>query len=252
MLSFYARQVSEVEINNTSTVSQEHGSRSGHPGARDVLRRDQGDQRITHHAVSRRNARVRSSSCSDDHAWHHRRSVSTAAEPEKDAPRLSLSGDLPRPNTRSSFGTTWFDDETFDALRARDIAMCVSEHRSSRRRCLDRGVGICAATRSLQRGPTRGVARQIAAQPWSEAYVYLNTTRAQARDRLRSRRSRGIRSAHDRLTVPIPAITPGVRPPDDLRTWKLCPRLRPFLCQGAVPSRGRVHERRCAERSRVR
>jgi uncharacterized protein YecE (DUF72 family) len=70
---------------------------------------------------------------------------------------------------------TWFDDETFDALRARDIAMCVSEQPEFATPVVSTASWGYARLHRLDYSEAQLAewARQIAAQPWSEAYVYL-------------------------------------------------------------------------------
>ena len=70
---------------------------------------------------------------------------------------------------------SWFDDEVYDALRARDIAMCVAEQEEFK--C----PVVCTASWGYLRlhrfdygeAALADWAKCVADQPWSEAYVYF-------------------------------------------------------------------------------
>jgi len=70
---------------------------------------------------------------------------------------------------------TWFDDDVLDALRARDIALCVSEQPEFASPVIATASWGYARLHRLDYDEAGLVAwsARIAAQPWSEAYVYF-------------------------------------------------------------------------------
>ena len=184
MLQFYATRFPTVEINNTFyRMPKEdvlHGWADQVPEHFTFVIK--APQRITHFQ--------RLKDCGDLLRYFFR--VTAALGPrlgpllfqlppnfKKDVPRLvSFFDDMPE-RRRMAFEfrhASWFDDEVFEALRARDVALCVSDTG-------EEPVAPLVATTDwgylrLRRedfsdDELRDWARRIGEQPWKEAYVFL-------------------------------------------------------------------------------
>ncbi|MDQ3699248.1 MAG: DUF72 domain-containing protein [Gemmatimonadota bacterium] len=70
---------------------------------------------------------------------------------------------------------SWFDDEVLDALRARDIALCVTEQPELASPVVSTATWGYARLHRLDYDAEtlKEWAKRIAAQPWSDAYVYF-------------------------------------------------------------------------------
>jgi uncharacterized protein YecE (DUF72 family) len=70
---------------------------------------------------------------------------------------------------------SWFDDETYDALRARDIALCVTEQPEFASPVVATASWGYARLHRLDydEAALGEWAKRIAGQPWSEAYVFF-------------------------------------------------------------------------------
>ena len=70
---------------------------------------------------------------------------------------------------------SWFDDDVFDALRERDIAMCISEQPDFASPVVCDGVVGLLRLHRLDYDEAALVewAKRVASQPWNEAYVYF-------------------------------------------------------------------------------
>ena len=184
MLTYYASRFPTVEINNTFyRLPKEHVLLEWAAQVPDTFTFSiKASQRITHHA------RLKPESASAvEFLLKNTAALGRKLGPilfqlppnlKKDAARLhAFLATLPegRRYTIEFRHDTWFDDEVFDALRARDIAMCIVEQPEF--------ASPVVATASwgyvrLHRFDYDDAmhaewARRIAAQSWSEAYVYF-------------------------------------------------------------------------------
>lgn len=184
MLGFYASRFPTVEINNTfyrlpkEHVLVEWASQVPEPFTFSI----KASQRITHHA------RLKPECASAvEFLLKNTSSLGGRLGPilfqlppnlKKDVPRLrAFLATLPpdRRYTAEFRHETWFDDEVFDALRERDIPLCITEQPDF--------ASPVVATASwgyarLHRfdyddAALASWADRIAALPWSEAYVYF-------------------------------------------------------------------------------
>ena len=184
MLGFYAGKFPTVEINNTfyrlpkEHVLKEWASRV--PGTFTFAIK--ASQRITHHARLK-------AECAGPLEFLLKMSTALGSQLgpilfqlppnlKKDAPRLqAFLAMLPadRKYAIEFRNSTWFDDETYDVLRARDIALCLSEQPEFSMPIVSTASWGYARLHRLDYSEAQLAewARQIAAQPWSEAYVYL-------------------------------------------------------------------------------
>jgi uncharacterized protein YecE (DUF72 family) len=184
MLGFYAGKFPTVEINNTFyRLPREHVLVDWAAQVPDAFTfAIKASQRITHHA------RLKPESASAvEFLLKNTTSLGNRLGPilfqlppnlKKDLARLrTFLATLPadRRYTVEFRHETWFDDEVFDALRERDIPLCVTEQPDfaspvvataswgyTRLHRLDYDVSMLTDW-----------AHRIADQPWSEAYVYF-------------------------------------------------------------------------------
>jgi uncharacterized protein YecE (DUF72 family) len=184
MLAFYATKFPTLEINNTfyrlpkEHVLQEWASQVPEQFSFAI----KASQRITHHTRLK----------PDSQSLVEYLLKNTATLGDKLGPILfqlppNLKKDIPRlqnfltylpADRRYTFEfrhESWFDEDTFAALRERDIAMCVSE--SGELSC----PLVCTATwgylrlHKLDYSPAALAewAQKVSAQKWTEAYVYF-------------------------------------------------------------------------------
>jgi uncharacterized protein YecE (DUF72 family) len=183
MLSFYAERFAAVEVNSTfyrmpSTKTLAVWRAEVPEGFRFALK---APQRITH--------QMRLSGCDETVAFLYR----TAAElggklgpvlyqlppnMKKDLPRLTGFLDLLPPGGRAAFEfrhVTWFADDVYEALRARNAALCLAESDD-----LETPVVATAdwGYLRLRKADYGGLdleawAERIRDQPWTEAFAFL-------------------------------------------------------------------------------
>ncbi len=138
MLGYYAGRFPTVEINNTfyrmpkETVLLDWASKVP-PSFRFAIK---ASQRITHHG------RLKAGDVADSLAYFtrvtnelgERRGPTLFQLPpnlKKDLPRLEEFLDLLPRGWRSAFEfrhSSWFDDDVYEALRAKDAALCIADH----------------------------------------------------------------------------------------------------------------------------
>ncbi len=184
MLNYYAGKFPTVEINNTfyrlpkEHVLKEWASRVPETFTFAI----KASQRITHHARLK-------AECAGPLEFLLKMTVALGSQLgpilfqlppnlKKDAPRLQAFLAMLPPDRKYTIefrNSTWFDDETFDALRARDIAMCITEQPEFSMPVVSTASWGYARLHRLDYSEAQLAewARQIGAQPWSEAYVYL-------------------------------------------------------------------------------
>ncbi len=184
MLAFYAGRFPTVEINNTFyRMPRENVLLDWAAAVPDGFTFSiKASQRITHHARLKTDCAdlveylLRSTAILGEHLGP----ILFQLPPnmKKDMERLSLFLDLLPRDRRFVIEfrhDSWFDDDVFAALRERDIAMCVTEQEEFK--C----PVVCTASWGYLRlhrfdydqGMLAEWARCVAAQPWTEAYVYF-------------------------------------------------------------------------------
>ncbi len=96
---------------------------------------------------------------------------------------------------------SWFDDAVFAALRAHDAALCINDTEETERSApvvATAGLGYLRLRRpGYDEAALRGWAQRIAAQPWSEAFVFFKHEDD---------------GAAPRLAAGLMALLPGARP----------------------------------------
>ena len=184
MLAYYASRFSTVEINNTfyrlpkEHVLQEWASQVPESFTFAI----KASQRITHHA------RLKPECASAvEFLLKNTTSLGDRLGPilfqmppnlKKDVDRLRTFLELLPPARRYTMEfrhESWFDDEVFDALRARDIPLCITDQPEFA------SPVVVTATWGYARlhrfdydtAALASWAQRLAAQPWSEAYVYF-------------------------------------------------------------------------------
>ena len=184
MLGYYASRFSTVEINNTfyrlpkEHVLQEWASQVPESFTFAI----KASQRITHHA------RLKPECASAvEFLLKNTTSLGDRLGPilfqmppnlKKDVDRLRTFLELLPPARRYTMEfrhESWFDDEVFDALRARDIPLCITDQPEFA------SPVVVTATWGYARlhrfdydtAALASWAQRLAAQPWSEAYVYF-------------------------------------------------------------------------------
>ena len=186
MLGYYATQVSDGRDQQhvLPAAEGERVARVGVAGAGDVHVRHQGEP--AHHAPRAAQGGVRRSPsifCS-----RTPRCSATGFGPilfqlppnlKKDVPRLrAIPRDCCPPDRRYVFEfrhESWFDDDVYDAMRERDIAMCIAEQADFR--C----PVVCTASWGYLRlhrldydqAALVEWARRVTGQSWNEAYVFF-------------------------------------------------------------------------------
>jgi uncharacterized protein YecE (DUF72 family) len=183
MLSYYAGRFATVEVNNTfyrvPSAKTLAGWRAEVPeGFRFALK---APQRITH--------QKRLSGCADTVGFFYQAAAELGDELgavlyqlppnlKKDLPRLAAFLDLLPPGGRAAFefrNATWFADDVYEALRARNAALCVAESE-------DLEVPLVATASwgylRLRRADYGGAeleawAERIRDQPWTEAFAFF-------------------------------------------------------------------------------
>ncbi len=185
MLAFYATRFPTVEINNTFyRMPRENvllGWASQVPDGFTFAIK--ASQRITHHA------RLKAESAADLLGFLLK---NTALLEDRLGPILfqlppNMKKDLDRLNGFLALlpadrkfviefrHDSWFEDDVYDALRARDVAMCVAEQEEFK------SPVVCTASWGYLRlhrfdygeAALAEWARRVADQPWTEAYVYF-------------------------------------------------------------------------------
>ncbi len=184
MLGFYAGRFPAVEINNTFyRLPKEHVLQGWAAQVPDSFTfAIKASQRITHYArlkpecASAVEFLLRTTNCLADRCGP----ILFQLPPnlKKDAGRLRTFLDtLPagRRFTIEFRHESWFDDEVLDALRERDIAMCVTEQPEFASPVVSTASWGYARLHRLDydEAALAGWAKRIAAQPWGEAYVFF-------------------------------------------------------------------------------
>ena len=184
MLGFYAGRFPAVEINNTFyRLPKEHVLQGWAAQVPDSFTfAIKASQRITHHArlkpecASAVEFLLRTTSCLAERCGP----ILFQLPPnlKKDAGRLRTFLDtLPagRRYTIEFRHESWFDDEVLDALRERDIAMCVTEQPEFASPVVSTASWGYARLHRLDydEAALAKWAKRIAAQPWGEAYVFF-------------------------------------------------------------------------------
>ncbi len=184
MLGFYAGRFPAVEINNTFyRLPKEHVLQGWAAQVPDSFTfAIKASQRITHYArlkpecASAVEFLLRTTNCLAERCGP----ILFQLPPnlKKDAGRLRAFLDtLPagRRYTIEFRHETWFDDEVLDALRERDIAMCVTEQPEFASPVVSTASWGYARLHRLDydEAALAGWAKRIAAQPWGEAYVFF-------------------------------------------------------------------------------
>ncbi len=184
MLGFYAGKFPTVEINNTfyrlpkEHVLLEWAARVPESFTFAI----KASQRITHHARLKPEA-----ASAVEFLLTNTLALGDKLGPilfqlppnlKKDAGRLrAFLATLPagRKFTIEFRHTSWFDDEVLDALRVRGIAMCVTEQPEFASPVVATAAWGYARLhrRDYDTAALAEWAKRIAAQPWSEAYVYF-------------------------------------------------------------------------------
>lgn len=183
MLSFYAERFPAVEVNNTfyrmpsgKTLA---GWRAAVPeGFRFALK---ASQRITH--------QKRLADCAEPVAFLHRAAAELGAtlgpvlfqlppNMKKDLPRLAAFLEILPPGGRSAFEfrhPTWFADDVYEALRARNVALCVAESEDLEVPVVATAdFGYLRLRKADYGGPDLTAwAERILAQPWTEAFAFF-------------------------------------------------------------------------------
>ena len=184
MLGFYAGRFPAVEINNTFyRLPKEHVLQGWAAQVPDSFTfAIKASQRITHYA------RLKPECASAvEFLLRTTNSLAERCGPilfqlppnlKKDAARLRAFLDtLPagRRYTIEFRHESWFDDEVLDALRERDIAMCVTEQPEFASPVVSTASWGYARLHRLDydEAALAGWAKRIAAQPWGEAYVFF-------------------------------------------------------------------------------
>ena len=184
MLGFYAGKFPAVEINNTFyRLPKEHVLQGWAAQVPDSFTfAIKASQRITHYA------RLKPECASAvEFLLRTTNSLAERCGPilfqlppnlKKDAARLRAFLDtLPagRRYTIEFRHESWFDDEVLDALRDRDIAMCVTEQPEFASPVVSTASWGYARLHRLDydEAALAGWAKRIAAQPWGEAYVFF-------------------------------------------------------------------------------
>ena len=184
MLGLYAAQFGAVEINNTfyrlpkERVLLDWAAQVPEPFTFAI----KASQRITHHA------RLKPESLSAvEFLMKNTSSLGGRLGPilfqlppnlKKDFDRLRVFLDtlpLDRRFTIEFRHESWFEDEVFDALRARDIAMCITEQPEFASPVVSTASWGYARLHKLDYDEPALAewARTIAAQPWNDAYVFF-------------------------------------------------------------------------------
>jgi uncharacterized protein YecE (DUF72 family) len=184
MLGYYAGRFPAVEINNTFyRLPREHVLQGWAAQVPDSFTfAIKASQRITHHArlkpecASAVEFLLRTTSCLADRCGP----ILFQLPPnlKKDAGRLRAFLDtLPagRRYTIEFRHESWFDDEVLDALRERDIALCVTEQPEFASPVVPTASWGYARLHRLDydEAALAAWAKRIAAQPWGEAYVFF-------------------------------------------------------------------------------
>ena len=184
MLGFYAGRFPTVEINNTFyRLPKEHVLQSWASQVPDAFTfAIKASQRITHHARLK-------PECAGAVEFLLRNTSALASRLgpilfqlppnlRKDADRLRTFLDTLPPDGRFTIEfrhASWFDDEVLDMLRARNVALCVTEQPEFA------SPVVATASWGYARLHRRDYdddalatwAKRIAEQPWSEAYVFF-------------------------------------------------------------------------------
>jgi uncharacterized protein YecE (DUF72 family) len=184
MLGYYASKFPTVEINNTfyrlprEHVLQDWASQVPDPFTFSI----KASQRITHHArLKPECASAVEFLLKNTSALAGRLGPILFQLPpnlKKDVPRLrAFLETLPadRRYTIEFRHESWFDDETFDALRERDIPLCIVEQPDFASPVVSTASwGYARLHRfDYDEAMMAGWVQRLAAQPWSEAYVYF-------------------------------------------------------------------------------
>jgi uncharacterized protein YecE (DUF72 family) len=184
MLGFYAGKFPAVEINNTFyRLPKEHVLLDWASRVPDEFTfAIKASQRITHHArlkpecASAVEFLLKNTSCLADRCGP----VLFQLPPnlKKDAPRLAAFLDTLLEGRRYTIEfrhDSWFDDETYDALRARDIALCITEQPEFASPVVSTASWGYARLHRLDYAEPALVewAKRIRDQPWGDAYVFF-------------------------------------------------------------------------------
>ena len=184
MLGFYAGRFPAVEINNTFyRLPKEHVLQGWAAQVPDSFTfAIKASQRITHYArlkpecASAVEFLLRTTSCLADRCGP----ILFQLPPnlKKDGGRLRTFLDtLPagRQYTIEFRHESWFEDDVLDALRERDIAMCVTEQPEFASPVVSTASWGYARLHRLDydEAALAAWAKRIAAQPWGEAYVFF-------------------------------------------------------------------------------
>ena len=184
MLGFYAGKFPSVEINNTFyRLPKEHVLREWAAQVPDAFTfAIKASQRITHHA------RLKPECASAVEFLLSNTSVlggrlgpvlfQLPPNLKKDVPRLQAFVDtLPsdRKFTIEFRNPTWFEDDVYEVLRGRGIAMCITEQPEFASPVVATAPWGYARLHRLDYDDAAlgRWAEQLGAQPWSEAYVYF-------------------------------------------------------------------------------
>ena len=184
MLGLYAAQFGAVEINNTfyrlpkEQVLLDWAAQVPEPFTFAI----KASQRITHHA------RLKPESLSAvEFLMKNTSSLGSRLGPilfqlppnlKKDFDRLRVFLDtlpLDRRFTIEFRHESWFGDDVFDALRARDIAMCITEQPEFASPVVSTASWGYARLHKLDydEPALADWAKKVAAQPWNDAYVFF-------------------------------------------------------------------------------
>jgi len=184
MLRWYAERLETVEINNTfyrmpNAKVLEGWAEKVPPQFRFVLK---ASRRITHIARLKETAAESVEYFFRTAAVLGERVGATLFQLppnfKKDVPRLAaFLGALPR-NARAAFEfrhPSWFADDTYDALRTAGAALCVAEDEDLKTPMVATADWGYLRLRRQDYGDDslRETARELLAQPWSEAFVFF-------------------------------------------------------------------------------
>ena len=183
MLSFYAERFPAVEVNNTFYRMPSAKTLAGWraevtEGFRFALK---APQRITHQR--------RLADCAEPVAFLYRAAAELGAtlgpvlfqlppNMKKDLPRLAAFLEILPPGGRSAFEfrhTTWFADDVYETLRARNAALCVAESEDLEVPVVATAdFGYLRLRKADYGGPDLTAwAERILAQPWTEAFAFF-------------------------------------------------------------------------------
>jgi uncharacterized protein YecE (DUF72 family) len=198
MLAYYASRMNAVEINNTfyrmpKPELLESWAAQVPPEFRFVLK---ASQRITHHK--------RLKDAGEETAYFLK-TASVLGERlgpilfqlpphlKKDAPRLAAFLDLLPPETRGAFEfrhESWFDEETFDVLRGKGMALCIAEDEDLATPLEPTAAGwgyLRLRRQDYSDTDLAAWSQRLRGTPWSEAFIFFKHEEAGTGPRLAAR-----------------------------------------------------------------